>query len=85
MTMDVQIGQAEYLTCAQTAKLVRKALAKVFPGYTFTVRSNNYAGGASIDVGWIDGPPAKVVDSVVSGFAGGGFDGSIAMAHHVST
>ncbi len=85
MTTDVKVGQAEYLTCAQTAKLVRKELGRVFPGYTFTVRSNVYAGGASIDAAWTDGPPAKVVDSVVSGFAGGGFDGSIDMKYHVST
>lgn len=74
-----------YLTCAETAKLVRKALAKAFPGYTFTVRSNTYAGGASIDVGWLDGPPAKVVDSVVHGFAGGRFDGMIDMAYSVES
>lgn len=85
MTTAPEVGYSEYLTVAETAKLVRKALAKAFPGYIFTVRSNSYAGGASIDVGWRDGPPAKVVDSVVHGFAGGRFDGMIDMAYSVES
>lgn len=75
----------KYLSCAETAKLIRKALAKAFPGYKFSVRSNTYSGGASIDVGWVDGPPASVVDAVVSGFAGGRFDGMIDMAYSVES
>ena len=112
----------DYLTAADTAKLVRKALAKAFPDVKFYVRSDTYAGGASIDV-YYDGrpdtgglytrvdstdkpygdpvtydkvdyrdgrwapilndgmPTTKAVDAVVSGFAGGGFDGMIDMAY----
>lgn len=77
-----EVGRAEYLTCAQTAKLIRATLAKRFPGYQFSVRSSTYAGGASIDVGWYDGPPAKVVDGVIGGFAGKGFDGMIDLAYY---
>lgn len=40
----------EYLTAAETARLVRKALAKSFPGTKFYVRSDTFAGGASVDV-----------------------------------
>lgn len=39
-----------YVGLADTAKMVRKALAKRFPGVKFYVRSKSYAGGASIDV-----------------------------------
>lgn len=46
--------QKEYVTVAQTAVLVRKALDKAFPGVKFYVRSKSYAGGASITV-WYDG------------------------------
>ncbi|WP_338423309.1 LPD29 domain-containing protein, partial [Xylella fastidiosa] len=46
----------KYLTCAETAKLVRKALKESFPDIKFSVKSSNYSGGASIRVSWIDGP-----------------------------
>lgn len=65
----------EYLTCAQTAKLVRAALRKGFPGVKFSVRSDTYAGGASIHVKWTDGPQAGAVDEAVSPYAGSTFDG----------
>jgi len=71
---------SKYLSCAETAKLIRKALKKSFPGVKFSVRSSVYAGGASIDVGWTDGPSSKAVESVAGAYAGGGFDGMIDMA-----
>ncbi len=64
----------EYLTVAQTAKLVRAALKREFPGVKFSVRSDRYAGGASIHVGWTDGPQTAAVDEVVQPYAGSSFD-----------
>ncbi|OZB38145.1 MAG: hypothetical protein B7X48_14310 [Acidiphilium sp. 34-60-192] len=75
---------SHYFSCAETAKLVRNELKSRFPGVKFSVRSNTYAGGASIDVSWVDGPAAKIVDAVVGQFAGGRFDSSIDMAYNVS-
>jgi len=69
----------KYISCAETAKLVRKALKEAFPGQTFYVRSNTYAGGASIDVTWLDGPTEPEVDHIVQIFSGKSFDGSIDM------
>ncbi len=70
---------SEYLSCAATAKLVRVALKKAFPGIKFSVRSEIYAGGASMRVGWIDGPLCSQVDAVVSPYKGADFDGMIDM------
>jgi hypothetical protein len=70
---------SEYLSCAETAKLVRAALKRSFPGVKFSVRSDVYAGGASIRVGWVDGPLAAWVDQVVAPYKGGDFDGMIDM------
>lgn len=67
----------EYLTCAETAKLVRAALKRAFPGVKFRVRSSVYAGGAAIDVGWIDGPRSEAVERVAGAFAGADFDGMV--------
>jgi Large polyvalent protein associated domain 29 len=82
--IEVEQGRVEYLSVAETAKLVRVALAKAFPGFTFRVRSDSYAGGASIDVSWMDGPTTKEVDKVVGGFSGKGFDGMIDLAYYTT-
>ena len=66
---------AKYLTCADTAKLVRAALKETFPGVKFSVRSSVYAGGASIDIKYTDGPTCEQVKGVVAMFEGSYFDG----------
>lgn len=67
----------DYLSCAETAKLIRAALKQAFPSVKFSVRSSTYAGGASIRVGWTDGPTSAQVEKVAGPFAGADFDGSI--------
>lgn len=69
--------ETEYLSAAATAKLVRLALKKAFPGAAFSVRSKTYAGGASIGIGWTDGPCGAAVETVSGPFSGAQFDGSI--------
>jgi hypothetical protein len=76
---------SEYLSCAETAKLVRAALKKAFPGIKFSVRSDVYSGGASIRVKWVDGPSEKAAKAVAGVYAGGGFDGMIDMAFSVDS
>jgi len=71
--------QPEYLSAAETAKYVRAALKREFPGVKFSVTSKTFSGGASIDVRWVDGPTAKTVDDVINRYAGASFDGSIDM------
>lgn len=66
-----------YMTCADTAKLVRAALKREFPGQKFSVRSHTYTGGASIDVRWTDGPQEPEVKAVAGQYDGAGFDGMI--------
>jgi hypothetical protein len=67
----------KYLSAAETAKLIRKELKVNFPGVTFYVRSDTHAGGASIDIYWMDGPTGKQVDVVTNIFSGAEFDGMI--------
>jgi hypothetical protein len=71
-----------YLSCADTAKLVRNDLKKHFPQTKFSVRSSVYSMGSSIDVSWTDvswtdGPGTEQVNKVVKIYEGAGFDGSI--------
>ena len=72
-----------YISATDTAKGVRQALAKVFPGVTFSVRTDTYSGGASIDVGWLDGPTEKQVEAVTHRYEGAHFDSMIDLKEHV--
>ena len=67
--------QNTYLSCAQTAKLLRPALRATFPDIRFRVRSHTYAGGASIDVAWTDGPTTGQVRGLTCLYEGASFDG----------
>lgn len=71
--------ETRYLTAAETAKLVRVALKGAFPGRKFSVRSETYSMGASIDVSWTDGPTSSAVEAVVERFRGADFDGMVDM------
>lgn len=79
--------QAErvYVTCADTAKLVRVALRDAFPGVKFYVRSETYANGASIHVRYVDGPLQGDVEKVTNRFVGSDFDGMIDLKTYRST
>ena len=75
-------GKAVRIDLVDTAKLIRANLKREFPGVKFSVRSDRYAGGASIRVKWIDGPLESDVNAVVKQFGGKGFDGMIDMAYY---
>jgi hypothetical protein len=80
-----QTASPVYLSCADTAKLVRKALKREFPTTKFSVRSSTYSGGASISVKWLDGPTAEQAKAVAGAYAGATFDGMIDLkSYHTS-
>lgn len=83
MTDTIPTPERTFLSVADTAKLLRTHLKREFPGVKFSVRSSRYAGGASIDVSWTDGPAAHLVDPILSSYAGARFDGMIDMANYV--
>jgi hypothetical protein len=70
-----------YVSLKDTAGLVRKALKVRFPATTFSVRGKSYSGGASITVGWTDGPSVGEVEAVTGRYAGGRFNSMIDMAY----
>lgn len=67
----------DYLSVAETAKLIRQVLKEAFPTVKFSVRSKSYSGGASIDIGYADGPNCTQVKALISPFEGAYFDGMI--------
>ena len=76
-TKQITQEQTTYLSCAETAKLVRGALKENFPSQKFSVRSSTYSMGASIDVSWTDGVGHDAVNKVIKQFEGAGFDGMV--------
>lgn len=66
-----------YLSCAETAVMIRQVLKESFPGVKFSVRSSVYSGGASINIRYQDGPNADAVKAAVGIFEASYFDGSI--------
>ena len=71
-------GGMTYLTCAETAKLLRKALKKSFPGVKFSVRSDRN----SIRIEYLDGPAKSEVTKLANGYEGAGFDGMIDLKYY---
>jgi hypothetical protein len=65
----------KYITCVETAKLIRAVLKESFPSIKFSVKSSQYAGGASISIYYNNGPTEQQVKSVISVFEGSYFDG----------
>lgn len=57
------------------AKNIRTELKAAFPGVKFSVRSDSFSNGCSIDVRWTDGPITKRVDEIVGKYQYGSFDG----------
>jgi hypothetical protein len=67
--------KVEYLSVVETAKELRKRLKAAHPGTKFSVRSDSYAGGASIRVSWTDGPTRREVEATREPLVGSDFDG----------
>jgi len=75
----------QYISEVETAKLIRKVLKKEFPGVKFSVRTKSYSMGASITVGWTDGPTSEQVDKAVQPFSGSAFDPMIDLKYNVTS
>ncbi len=74
-TGKIDFSKAAYIDTADVAKIVRKVLKEAFPEVKFSVRSERYSMGSSIDVRWTDGPLAATVEAFVKRFQSTSFDG----------
>jgi hypothetical protein len=64
-----------YESAAETAKKIRKELKVNFPGIKFSVRSQTYSGGSSVNVHWEDAPITEQVEAIINKFKSGSFNG----------
>jgi hypothetical protein len=60
---------------AQAAAAIRKELKENFPQIKFSVKSENYAGGNSVNISWVDGVPESKVKAITSKYEYGTFNG----------
>lgn len=58
-----------------TAGLIREALKAAFPTVKFSVTTDRFAGGTSLDIRYTDGPSGQQVKAVYAPFISGHFDG----------
>jgi hypothetical protein len=58
-----------------TANLIREALKAAFPAVKFSVTTDRFSGGTSLDIRYTDGPSGKQVKAVYAPFISGHFDG----------
>jgi hypothetical protein len=65
-------AQMKHYTLIETANFIRAVLKKEFPGQKFSVRSDRFSMGSSIDVKWIDGPTQTEVNDLIKRFASKG-------------
>ena len=67
-----QIGLSSRINAT---KNIRIELDKVFPGLIFSIKSESYSGGDSINVNWTDGASSEEVEKIVKKYEQGHFDG----------
>ena len=60
---------------ARAAKAIRTKIRATWPGTTFRVTSDSFAGGNAVDVTWTDGPTISQVERLIHWHEAGTFDG----------
>jgi hypothetical protein len=69
---------------ALCASLIKKELKQKFPTIKFSVRSDNYSGGDSVHIGYVDAVPRELVEKEVKKYQYGHFDGMTDMYEYNS-
>lgn len=69
------VGLGEYASAKLGAANIRIQLKKAFPGIKFSVTSEYYSGGNSINIRWAMGPTTKEVEAITGKYQEGHFNG----------
>lgn len=70
-----QVKPGSYATAKLGAANIRTELKRAFPGIKFSVRSDSFSGGDSIDISWELGPTADEVQAITAKYQEGHFNG----------
>lgn len=60
---------------AMAAANIRRELRRAFPAVKFSVTSDSFSGGNSVDIHWTDGPTTDQVKAITGKYEEGSFDG----------
>ena len=64
---------------------IRTELRRAFPGHKFSVTSDSFSMGCSIDIKWEDGPTTKEINDIVKKYETSRFDGMTDCSHSTRT
>lgn len=70
-----RVPEGGYASAKLAAKNIRTELKRAFPGTKFSVTSDGFSGGDSVDVRWSMGPTAKEVEAITGKYQEGSFNG----------
>ena len=70
---------------ALCARDIKGVLKKQWPTVKFSVRSDNFSMGNSVDVSWNLGPASSDVEKIINKYQYGHFNGMIDMYEHTNT
>ena len=69
------MGRRQLSGAALTAKMIKKRLAGLYPSVKFSVTSDVFSMGDSVDVRWTDGPLKDAIEAIAKEYQHGSFDG----------
>ena len=70
---------------ANCANAIKKLLSSKYPTMKFSVKSDNFANGNSVDIHWNLGPTTDEIEKLVGQFQYGHFDGMIDLYEYSNT
>ncbi|CAK0749238.1 hypothetical protein CCP3SC1AL1_1690002 [Gammaproteobacteria bacterium] len=70
-----RVKPGEYASQTLAARNIRTELKRAFPGHKFSVTSESFSMGDSVDISWVDGPTVKAVEAITNRYSKGHFDG----------
>jgi hypothetical protein len=68
------VAAGSYASAKHGAANIRQELKRAFPGIKFSVRSDVYSGGDSIDIRWAMGPTRAEVEAITGKYQEGSFN-----------
>jgi len=69
------MGSRQLTGAALTAKKIKERLTALYPRVKFSVTSDTFSMGNSVDIRWTDGPTSDAVNAITKQYQYGSFDG----------
>ena len=68
------MGKRQLTGAALTAQMIKKRLTALYRRVKFSVTSDTFSMGNSVDIRWTDGPTSEAVNAITKQYQYGGFD-----------